>query len=285
MDLPNLSGTSTNCSAVDAQFPLNFQCASNEYCISVDTGSTAICCNNQVKCELLQPVSCDIQNNNATLHPDANIFITEVGQTFAPCGEAWSCCPSGYNCNTSPTGSLCQVVLAWASSTTVQNFATATAAFPVSSSTSRQPIAKSSQTPGDDSTTVSPSTASNGISSPSSYSMPSSIPESISANAPSTLPVGAKAGIGVGAGFGVIAIIAAVAFWLLRRRPKYEPAPPHPYEPQDQDILYTQHEISSDQIPAGNQMSEPGADMTSHRTRMCALPADASWCSSTINAK
>ena len=88
-----------NCSNVDYQFATDWICASNEFCISVNTGSTAICCSDAKDAESyidLPPVSCNVQLMNHTARPDNNIFSYNRRQELDGCGN--DCCPPGYTC-------------------------------------------------------------------------------------------------------------------------------------------------------------------------------------------
>ncbi|KAF4636087.1 hypothetical protein G7Y89_g1983 [Cudoniella acicularis] len=53
-------------------------------------------------CTVIQPIPCDITQQNATLHPDNLLKTTALSATLPTCGT--NCCPFGYSCN----GTVCE---------------------------------------------------------------------------------------------------------------------------------------------------------------------------------
>ncbi|KAJ5719748.1 hypothetical protein N7493_007326 [Penicillium malachiteum] len=79
--------------------PSNFCCASSTSCISTDSETTIICCPSGESCDYISPITCDIQQQNATAHPESSIKTTLLNGTLPTCGE--KCCPFGYTCENS----------------------------------------------------------------------------------------------------------------------------------------------------------------------------------------
>lgn len=78
------------------ELPPNFCCPSGTACISLSGGSTAICCPANFDCALIQPIVCDITQQDPELYPGSMIHTTDLTTTLAKCGDA--CCPRGYRC-------------------------------------------------------------------------------------------------------------------------------------------------------------------------------------------
>ncbi|KAL4750428.1 hypothetical protein BDW72DRAFT_175910 [Aspergillus terricola var. indicus] len=91
--------SSRKCSNVG--MPENFCCSSSSTCIALDGGSSVICCPQGQDCSYIQPITCDVTKQNATLHPDNVIKTTRLDDDLPTCGNA--CCPFGYTCQ----GSFC----------------------------------------------------------------------------------------------------------------------------------------------------------------------------------
>ncbi|KKK12423.1 hypothetical protein P175DRAFT_0235973 [Aspergillus ochraceoroseus IBT 24754] len=81
--------------------PDNFCCSSSSTCVTVDSGSSVICCPSGQSCAYIQTITCDVSQQNATLYPDAVIKTTRLDDKLPTCGD--SCCPFGYTCQ----GSIC----------------------------------------------------------------------------------------------------------------------------------------------------------------------------------
>lgn len=89
-----------SCKAVDSRLPDNFKCSEGSNCISLDSGSSALCCPEGNTCSNIAPIPCDIQGQNATRNPTASIFTIKLGDKLPTCGD--SCCPFGYACIDAP---------------------------------------------------------------------------------------------------------------------------------------------------------------------------------------
>ncbi|KAL1966399.1 hypothetical protein VTN77DRAFT_4541 [Rasamsonia byssochlamydoides] len=78
------------------QLPSNFCCPTSTTCISLDNSSSAICCPSGSDCSFIEPITCDIQAQNATADPEATLKTTRLTDSLPTCGG--SCCPFGYTC-------------------------------------------------------------------------------------------------------------------------------------------------------------------------------------------
>ncbi|RAL11372.1 uncharacterized protein BO97DRAFT_392452 [Aspergillus homomorphus CBS 101889] len=101
----------TQCSG--SNLPSTFCCPSTSTCISLDDSSSAICCPAGQSCDYIEPITCDVQLQNATSHPKNSVHTTRLDESLAKCGS--KCCPFGYTC----TGnSLCSLDTSTASTAT-----------------------------------------------------------------------------------------------------------------------------------------------------------------------
>ncbi len=76
--------------------PSEFCCPRSTQCLSLDNGSSIICCPAGQDCKLIQPITCDISQQNAKEHPRHAIHSIELSKELPKCGSA--CCPMGYVC-------------------------------------------------------------------------------------------------------------------------------------------------------------------------------------------
>ncbi|KAJ5959939.1 uncharacterized protein N7479_007089 [Penicillium vulpinum] len=76
--------------------PNDFCCPSDSTCISLDQGSSSICCPAGEDCNYISPITCDIQQQNVTLYPESVIKTSRLDDSLPKCGDA--CCPFGYTC-------------------------------------------------------------------------------------------------------------------------------------------------------------------------------------------
>ncbi|PYH42671.1 uncharacterized protein BP01DRAFT_346595 [Aspergillus saccharolyticus JOP 1030-1] len=107
----------TQCSG--SGLPSTFCCPSTSTCISLDDGSSAICCPAGQSCDYIEPITCDVQLQNATSHPKNSVHTTRLDDSLATCGS--KCCPFGYTC----TGdSLCSLDTSTASTATASTAST-----------------------------------------------------------------------------------------------------------------------------------------------------------------
>ncbi len=86
--------TYTACST--SKLPSNFCCPASTECIPLNDATSVICCPSGQDCQFIQPITCDISQQNATTHPLNPIHNTDLSRPLAPCGG--QCCPDGYSC-------------------------------------------------------------------------------------------------------------------------------------------------------------------------------------------
>ncbi|BAE56487.1 unnamed protein product [Aspergillus oryzae] len=79
-----------------AGLPDSFCCPSSSTCISLDNASSAICCPKGQACTYIEPINCNVQLQNATLHPTNPVKTIRLDDQLPQCGN--SCCPFGYKC-------------------------------------------------------------------------------------------------------------------------------------------------------------------------------------------
>lgn len=234
----------------------SFCCPSSSKCMGLDHSSSVICCPEGETCAFIQTISCDVQQQNGTLHPKNPVHTTRFDDELPRCGG--SCCPFGYECQ---GGSVCALNNSTASSSSSESsrasststFSLAIASTLTASATSTTSASTTSETPKSTSTTkdsteetsssdaitiipttpakskasdhTSPSSSS---SSSSSSSYPSAlagtaITASDDHNCPS-FPTGAVlAGFFPGAVFGAV-LTALVVYCLRRRRANLPPS-------------------------------------------------------------
>ena len=80
-----------------AGLPSNFCCPSNQQCIAFNDNKSAICCPTDDSCNVIQPVSCDLSKQNATLTPLSQLHSTDLSGSLQQCGGS-NCCPKGFSC-------------------------------------------------------------------------------------------------------------------------------------------------------------------------------------------
>ena len=91
------NSTFNSCTSVDSHLPSDFCCPPTDVCISLDSSSSALCCPPGADCTNIQPITCSIDQQNATLHPGASVMTTKLDGTLPKCGS--NCCPLGYTCD------------------------------------------------------------------------------------------------------------------------------------------------------------------------------------------
>jgi hypothetical protein len=92
----------TSCASVDRRLPGNFCCTSGQFCISLDSSSSALCCPDGASCSQIQPLSCNVTSQNPELYPGASVQTTRLHDNLPACGNG--CCPFGYTCSSQGSG-------------------------------------------------------------------------------------------------------------------------------------------------------------------------------------
>ena len=118
-----------------ANLPDNFCCPAKSSCITLDSGSTALCCPEGADCSSIQPIICDVTQQNITAHPETSIMTSNFDVDLLKCGTN-TCCPLGYNCK----DNLCVINTATSSLSNQTSTATSTS----KPTTSMAPTATSS---------------------------------------------------------------------------------------------------------------------------------------------
>ncbi|KAJ5759026.1 hypothetical protein N7520_006182 [Penicillium odoratum] len=108
--------------------PSDFCCPSSSTCLVLDNDTTALCCPSGSSCEYISPITCDIQEQNATAYPKASVKTTLLSDSLPKCGD--ECCPFGYTCQ---NDNLCAMTNSTTTSTTTST-STSTATSTTSSS-------------------------------------------------------------------------------------------------------------------------------------------------------
>ena len=122
----------TQCS--EPGIPSSFCCPQSESCIPLAANTTVLCCPNGSDCASIQPITCDISKQNATLNPGATLQTTALTSTLGTCGTG--CCPFGYTCN---TNGQCIMNADQDTAPPVPTSSSSTTSSPTTSSTSTQP--------------------------------------------------------------------------------------------------------------------------------------------------
>ncbi|KAB8229328.1 uncharacterized protein BDW43DRAFT_322268 [Aspergillus alliaceus] len=196
-----------------AGLPEAFCCPSSSTCVSLDNASSVICCPKGQACTYIEPINCNVQLQNATLHPRNPIKTTRLDDQLPKCGNL--CCPFGYVCK---GNQLCEMDSSTSSTTTLGGSPTSTITGTSSSESTTYTATDSlSKTDQGKPTTLSPSDthppASNSLmtdSNPTSASMAAACPPF-----PTTAVI---AGFFPGAVFG--AVLASMALFCYRKRRK-----------------------------------------------------------------
>lgn len=121
--------------------PDNFCCPTTSTCMPFNDKKSAICCPTGQNCSIITAISCDISQQNATLHPASQLFSTELSGTLESCNGNL-CCPKGYTCQSGQCAVVNSSTTASTSSATSQTSSQTT----TSSSSSSSASATTSQT-------------------------------------------------------------------------------------------------------------------------------------------
>lgn len=122
-----------------------FCCPKNTACKpTTPDNHTVICCPSGQDCSFIQPVTCDISQQDASKFPSNTLHTIDLNAVLQKCGN--ECCPSGYSCQ----GGNCALIKNSPSSSST------TSAAPTSSTTN-PPVVIPSHSPSDDNKTASSS--------------------------------------------------------------------------------------------------------------------------------
>ncbi|KAL6706906.1 hypothetical protein ACN47E_005049 [Coniothyrium glycines] len=94
-----ICGGNTDLQQCGSTFPSSFCCPKDKTCMSLNSATvqSVICCPSGSDCAFIQPITCDVTQLNATLHPENQMHLSETNGIELPrCGD--KCCPLGYTC-------------------------------------------------------------------------------------------------------------------------------------------------------------------------------------------
>ncbi|KIH95078.1 hypothetical protein SPBR_03465 [Sporothrix brasiliensis 5110] len=77
--------------------PSSFCCPANSVCNVLAGNTTLLCCPTGQNCTVINPITCDLSQQDPETHPEAPIKTSALNGVMTKCGD--SCCPFGYNCN------------------------------------------------------------------------------------------------------------------------------------------------------------------------------------------
>ncbi|CAK7215851.1 hypothetical protein SCUCBS95973_002622 [Sporothrix curviconia] len=77
--------------------PGDFCCPTGSVCNVLAGNTTLLCCPDGESCSTINPITCDLSQQDASIHPQAPIKTTALNGVLTKCGSL--CCPFGYNCN------------------------------------------------------------------------------------------------------------------------------------------------------------------------------------------
>ncbi|EWZ93369.1 hypothetical protein BFJ70_g8388 [Fusarium oxysporum] len=83
--------------------PGDFCCSSQADCKVLAANTTALCCpkNSKGECEIILPITCNIERQNPSTNPEAEVKTLALDRKLKRCGAmngARRCCPFGYSC-------------------------------------------------------------------------------------------------------------------------------------------------------------------------------------------
>lgn len=191
-----------------AGLPNNFCCPADTVCLSLGASFTILCCPAGSDCSNQSPISCDIEQQNATAHPESLIKTTDLSSDMFTCGSG--CCPFGFNCSTNGNCSM------FAEQKSIIDAELATLSTATPSSTSAVSSATTSNTV---------SITSSSTSTPSNTGT-ASIPTATATDDHHSISVSTGALVGgIVAIVVVIAVLAIVLFWLFSKKRKSKKIP------------------------------------------------------------
>ncbi|QPC79444.1 hypothetical protein HYE68_010196 [Fusarium pseudograminearum] len=83
--------------------PGDFCCSSTSVCKVLAANTTTLCCpkNSRRECEIIMPITCQIERQNPLTNPQAEVKSLALNQELKRCGSKSGrkrCCPFGYSC-------------------------------------------------------------------------------------------------------------------------------------------------------------------------------------------
>uniref|UniRef100_A0A0L0NNS3 Mid2 domain-containing protein n=1 Tax=Tolypocladium ophioglossoides (strain CBS 100239) TaxID=1163406 RepID=A0A0L0NNS3_TOLOC len=84
--------------ACSKDLPDQFCCPQGSSCISLAGATTVLCCPNDRTCSKIQPITCNVREQDPAKNSKAPIQTTVFDVALQNCGDAF-CCPFGYSCS------------------------------------------------------------------------------------------------------------------------------------------------------------------------------------------
>ncbi|PNY24725.1 Uncharacterized protein TCAP_05330 [Tolypocladium capitatum] len=78
--------------------PAQFCCPQGSSCISLAGATTVLCCPSDRTCSKIQPITCNLREQDPATNPNAPIQTTVFDVALQKCGGGF-CCPFGYSCS------------------------------------------------------------------------------------------------------------------------------------------------------------------------------------------
>ncbi|EON97280.1 hypothetical protein UCRPA7_7224 [Phaeoacremonium minimum UCRPA7] len=88
----------TDFSSCPDGLPDNFCCPNGQTCNALAGNTTALCCPEGANCDRIQPITCDLSQQDASKSPTNLIKTTALNAALGRCGTN-TCCPFGYSCD------------------------------------------------------------------------------------------------------------------------------------------------------------------------------------------
>ncbi|KAL6868512.1 hypothetical protein J3F83DRAFT_698085 [Trichoderma novae-zelandiae] len=222
-----------------AGLPNNFCCSEGTSCIPLAGNTTAMCCPTGQTCEKIQPITCDVSQQDPSKNQQSPIKTSVFDVPLGKCG-ADLCCPFGYSCSgddlcvkdsdqsTSPEEATSSTTASPADTTSTDSapasteppstFSTALVVAPVTTTPASSPTADASTEVPTSSPTAVASTGTPTLPPTSSPTADASSetpdPSSSHASNPKTVSIIG----GVIGGCAVLVVLGAIAFLFVRRR-------------------------------------------------------------------
>ncbi|KAJ6095487.1 hypothetical protein N7486_006233 [Penicillium sp. IBT 16267x] len=128
--LPRSDSCPSSYDSCGGNVPSDFCCPSSSTCLVLDNDTTVLCCPSGSSCDYISPITCDIQEQNATAYPKASVKTTLLDESLPKCGN--ECCPFGYTCE---NDNLCHMTNSTTTATTTTSSTTISTTSTASSTT------------------------------------------------------------------------------------------------------------------------------------------------------
>lgn len=242
-----------------SDLPASLCCTKGTTCTVLAGGTTVVCCPTSRDCETIQPVTCDVTQQNGTAHPGSSIKTTVFNVALESCGS--QCCPFGYSCsNSTCVQDSDQSEAPSASSSTTSAGSSATSvvsdgASTATGATTATDAATATDVSSTDATVTDPAASTDATAEGSSSEDESGSKDSKSSGPATTSIVGGVVGACIG-----LLIIGIIIFCCIRRKKKSDAV-------RSEKSGHAYHGRSPSSTGSfGNIISEPIAQPNSYRT-------------------